>query len=182
MPRDCERVELVLPAAEVLLTRTQLPRGGRRKSGALLGFAVEDETLGDPETNQTTWLGTAGDADVLAVFDRKGLKRWLDALHAHGLGACEVHCETLLLPWQVGTWSLAWNGSEGFVRTGELEGAATDCGDRSMPPLSLRLALDAILNTATGAGKPAALAIYLATVEAAPDIDAWQRELERRPA
>ena len=174
LPRDCGRVELVLPAAEVLLTRTQLPRGGRRKSGAILGFAVEDETLGDPETNQTTWLGAAGDADVLAVVDRKGLKRWLDALHAHGLGSCEVHCETLLLPWQAGAWSLGWNGSEGYLRTGELEGTATDCGDRYTPPLSLRMALDA---TAPAAARPAALALYPVTAEAAPDSDAWQREL-----
>lgn len=116
-------------------------------------------------------LGSVGDLDVLAVVNRNGLKRWLDALKGVGIGAYEVYCETLLLPWAAGEWSLAWDGREGFVRTGELEGAATDCGDQQAPPLSVRLALEA------AATRPAAIALYLTAPDAAPDLEAWQREL-----
>ena len=174
LPRRAERVQLVIPAAQVLITRAQLPRAARRRAGSVLAFAVEDETLGEPETNQASWLGSDGDADVLAVVDKPGLKRWLDALDGIGFSGYEVHCETLLLPRAAGEWSLAWNGREGFVRTGEFEGAATDCGDRRSPPLSLRLALEA---AAARGAQPSSLAVYVIPPDAAPDIEAWQHEL-----
>lgn len=172
LPRAADRVQLIIPAAEVLLTRARLPRGVRRHSDAVLAYAVETETLGEPEANQVTWLGATGDEDALAVINKKSLTQWLEALAGAGLGQCEVCCETLMLPWKDGEWSLAWSGSEGYVRTGAFEGAATDCGDRNAPPLSLRM----MLKAARGA-LPNAIAIYTTAPDAEPDIDAWQREL-----
>lgn len=171
LPQHAERVQLVIPAAQVLITRARLPHAARRGTGSVLAFAVEEETVGEPDANQVIRLGSVGDLDALAVVDRNGLKRWLDALKGIGIGAYEVHCETLLLPWAAGEWSLAWDGREGIVRTGELEGAATDCGDRQSPPLSVRLALEAATT------RPAAVALYLTAPDAAPDLKAWQREL-----
>jgi general secretion pathway protein L len=178
LPQHAERVQLVLPATEVLITRARLPQAARRRAGSVLAFAVEEETLGDPDANQVSWLGSAADSDVLAVADRQGLKVWHDALEAAGIGEYEVHCETLMLPWTAGTWSLAWDGREGFARTGEFEGAATDCGDRESPPLSLRLMLD---EAKARVEAPNAIALYLTVPQgapdAAPDLDAWQRKL-----
>lgn len=178
LPQRAERVQLVLPASEVLITRARLPQAARRRAGSVLAFAVEEETLGEPEANQVSWLGSAAEADVLAVADRQGLKAWHDALGAAGIGNYEVHCETLLLPLTAGEWSLAWDGREGFVRSGEFEGAATDCGDRDSPPLSLRLMLD---EAKARIESPQAIALYVAAPDAAPDvapdIDAWQRGL-----
>ena len=189
LPRHAGRVQLVLPAAQVLITRARLPQAARRNAGSLLAFVVEDRTAGDPEANQVSWLGTRGDDDVLAVVDKAGLARWREALSAVGIDGYEVHAESLLLPWTPGEWSLAWDGDEGFVRSGEFEGAATDCGDRALPPLSLRLMLD----EAAAAGEaPGAIALYTlgypttghpttgpdsAGPGAAPDLDAWSREL-----
>ena len=178
LPQRAERVQLVLPANEVLITRAHLPQSAKRHAGSMLAFAVEEETLGDPDANQVSWLGSAGDADVLAVTDRQGLKAWHDALEAAGIGEYEVQCETLMLPLAAGEWSLAWDGREGFVRTGAFEGAATDCGDRDTPPLSLRLMLDEAkarieapksiaLHPCAGATEP----------DAAPNLDAWQQQL-----
>jgi general secretion pathway protein L len=106
--------------------------------------------------------------------DRSVLQRWSDVLGAVGIRSYEIHSETLLLPWTPGSWSLAWNGHEGFVRNGELEGAATDCGDHATPPLSLRLLLDeAAANNAT----PRSIALYTTAPDAAPDITEWARAL-----
>jgi general secretion pathway protein L len=174
LPRRAGRVQLVLPAAEVLITRTRLPQSARRRSGPILAFAIEEETLREPDASQVSWLGRAGDTDVLAVIDRVGLERWRGALEAAGITAYEVHTETLLLPLAPGEWSLAWHGGEGFVRTGPLEGSATDSGDRGTPPLALRL----LLETAHREGRmPAAIAVYATAPDAAPDLDAWAREL-----
>jgi len=174
LPRRAERVQLVIPAAQVLITRARLPQGARRGPGSVLAFAVEEKTAGEPEANQVSWLGAVGDEEALAVADKEGLERWRHALGAVGIRAYEVHCETLCLPWATGEWSLAWNGSEGFVRTGEFEGAATDCGDRQAPPLSLRLMLEEVQARSAG---PSSIAIYPTSPEAAPDIAAWQSEL-----
>src|ERR1019366_7333917 len=102
LPQRAERVQLVLPAAEVLITRARLPQSARRRAGSVLAYAVEDETVGEPDANQVSWLGSAADSDVLAVADRQGLKAWHDALEAAGIRGYEVHCETLMLPWIAG--------------------------------------------------------------------------------
>ena len=174
LPRRAERIQLVVPAAQVLITRAHVPQEARRRAGSVLAFAVEEQTAGEPNTNQVSWLGTVGDNDVLAVVDKAGLARWRVALDAAGIRGYEVHCETLLLPWATGEWCLAWNGHEGFVRTGEFEGAATDCGDRGAPPLSLRLMLEEA--DAHSAG-PTSIALYTTVPDAAPDIETWTREL-----
>jgi general secretion pathway protein L len=180
LPQRAARIQLVLPAADVLITRANLPHSARRHAGSVLAFAVEEETLGDPEAIQVSWLGSVADDDVLAVADRHGLKAWHDALEAAGIGEYEVHCETLMLPLTAGEWSLAWDGREGFVRTGEIEGAATDCGDRETPPLSLRLMLD---EAKARIEAPKSIVLYLsmtapdAESNATPDPDAWQRKL-----
>ncbi len=178
LPQRAERVQLVLPATEVLITRARLPQAARRRAGSVLAFAVEEETLGDPDANQVSWLGSAAEDDVLAVADRQGLKAWHDALEAAGIGEYEIHCEALMLPLSAGEWSLAWDGREGFVRTGEFEGAATDCGDRESPPLSLRLMFD---EAKARIEAPKSIALYVTAhqlaADAAPDLDAWQRKL-----
>ena len=174
LPRRAERVQLVIPAAQVLITRARIPQGARRRPGSALAFAVEERTAGEPDANQVSWLGAVGDEDALAVADKAGLERWRQALGAVGIRGYEVHCETLLLPWQTGEWSLAWNGSEGFVRSGEFEGTATDCGDRQVPPLSLRLLLEDVQARSAG---PSSIAIHPTSQEAAPELAAWQSEL-----
>lgn len=174
LPRHAERIQLVIPAAEVLITRARVPPAARRRAAALLAFAVEEQTANDPDANQVSWLGKVGDQDVLAIVDKQGLARWRDALAAVGVRGYEVHCETLLLPWEAGEWGLAWNGSEGYVRTGALEGAATDSGERETPPLSLRLMLEAADAHGTG---PNSIAVHTIGAGSAPDVEAWTREL-----
>ena len=174
LPRRADRIQLVVPAAQVLIVRARVPKEARRRAGSALAFAVEEQTAGEPDANHVSWLGTVGDDDVLAIIDKGGLARWRDALAAAGIRGYEVHVETLLLPRVTGEWSLAWSGGEGFVRTGEFEGTATDCGDRETPPLSLRLLLEEAEAHRAG---PASLALYPAESDVVPDIEAWTREL-----
>jgi general secretion pathway protein L len=174
LPQLAERVQFIIPAAQVLITRANLPPAARGRAGAVLAFAVEEETVGEPGSNHVSWLGSAGETAVLAVVDRQGLACWHAALGAAGIHAYEVHCETLLLPWVSGEWSLAWDGREGVVRSGECEGAATDCGDRQSPPLSLRLMLDAAQENQA---PPRSIALYTTAPNVAPDIESWTREL-----
>lgn len=178
LPRGADLVQLVIPAAQVLITRASLPQGARGRAGPVLAFAVEEATAAEPEANQVSWLGAvdekAGDADALAVLDKQGLKRWRDALEAVGLRAYEVHSEILLLPRSNGQWSLAWDGSEGFVRSGEFEGAATDGGDHASPPLALRMMLE---EAELRGARPDAIEVYVTAPGTPPDLKLWEAEL-----
>lgn len=174
IPRHAERVQLIVPASQVLFTRARLPQVARRRAGRALGFAVEDKIASEPESNHVSWLGTSDDSEVLAVMDQLGLKRWLDALDSLGAGCIEVHCETLLLPWTPGEWSLAWNGHDGYVRTGEVEGAATDSGNRDSPPLSLALMLE---EARSCGASPGTIAVFTTAQNVSLDLAAWQRHL-----
>lgn len=174
LPRRAERVQLVIPASQVLITRARVPREARRGPGSVLAFAVEERLAGDPDGSQVSWLGAVGDEDALAVTDKRGLERWRQALADAGIAVDEVHCETLLLPLRAGEWSLAWNGRDGFVRSGEFEGTSTDCGDRESPPLCLRLMLE---EAGARGATPNAIALYATPPDATPDLAAWQREL-----
>jgi general secretion pathway protein L len=174
VPRRADRIQLIVPAADVLITRARVPPAARRSSGSVLAFAIEERTVSDPDANQVSWLGTVGDSEVLAVLERSGLEGWRQALEKVGIRSYEVHSEMLLLPWTAGEWSVAWNGREGFVRTGKLEGAATDAGDRDSPPLSLRLMLE---QAETNVSRPGSLALYTTAEDAVPDVGAWQDSL-----
>ena len=191
LPKNANSVQLIVPAAQVLLTRARLPNAAKRRTGSILAFAVEEEMVREADANQVSWIGSAGDEGVLAVVDKKGLTGCLDALQAAAIRVDEVYCETLLLPWAPGEWSLAWDGCEGFVRTGEFEGGATDCGDHTSPPLSLNLMLK---DAERRGARPASIALYpivpggamafeggvggvMGDTTTAPDIEAWQRVL-----
>ena len=174
LPRRADRIQLIIPAPEVLITRARLPVTARRAAGSVLAFAIEERTASEPDANQVTWLGTVADEDVLAVLDRQGLDRWRKSLEKVGIRSYEVHSEMLLLPWAADEWSVAWNGHEGFVRTGKLEASATDSGDRESPPLSLRLLLE---RAETKGSRPRSLALYTTAADALPEVEAWGNSL-----
>jgi general secretion pathway protein L len=174
LPQGAGHVELVLAASQVLITRVQLPPASGRHAGALLAYAIEEKLASDPDTHQVSRLGRIDADDVLAVVNRPYLESWREALATLGIHVDGVCCETLMLPLQDDAWSLAWNGQEGYVRTGELEGSATDCGDLHSPPLALQLLLE---EARARHAAPAAIALYTATPAAMPDIEAWQQSL-----
>jgi general secretion pathway protein L len=174
VPLGASRIDLVVAAADVLITRVQLPPTARRRAGSTLAYAVEEHTLGDPEAQHVTWLGRDGDDDVLAVVDRGALERCIARLREKHSCPIRVYCETLLLPFVPGVWSMGWNGYEGLVRTGELDGAATDAGDAHTPPLALELMLQ---DAAARGAAPDTLAVYTTSPDAEPQVDAWRQRL-----
>src|SRR5690242_2394969 len=65
LPKNASSAQLIIPAAQVLLTRARLPAAARRQTGSVLAFAVEEEMLREPEANQVSWIGSAGGEDIL---------------------------------------------------------------------------------------------------------------------
>jgi general secretion pathway protein L len=176
VPQRASRVQLVLPAHQVLFCRARLPASSRRRTAAVLAYAIEERLLADPERCGVTRLGDAepGGEDVLTVVDRDALQRWLDALAAAGFDGCEVQSESLLLPLREGAWTVGWNGVDGWVRTGRFEAVVLDAGTRDAPPVGLRLL---VARAARGGTTPGALDVVPVTADAAPDPAAWSAAL-----
>lgn len=181
LPPHAVRIQLILPAPQMLITPARVPQAARRHTGSVLAYAIEDKTLPEPDANQVSWLGKMYGKeneitdDLLAVIDKAALQRWQHALEAAGIRDYEIHCETLMLPYQEGEWSMAWDGQEGYVRSGEFDGAASDCGDHEHAPLSLYL----MLKEAKARDRlPAFIVIYTAPHTEKPDIKKWSHDLD----
>jgi len=174
LPKHAAGTELIIPATDVLLTRTSLPAGLKKPSGQVLAFALEEQTATEPDNNLVIRLGTVEDDVALAVLDKVAMARWHAALGAVGISTYDVYCETLMLPLQDNEWSVFWNGQQGFVRTAQFEGSATDSGNRSTPPVSLSLMLESTRSNATLPGK---ITVYPSSTDAGPDAAQWQLQL-----
>ncbi len=175
--RETTRVQLLVPATQVLLTQATLPAGLKQNNGAALTYAVEELIVGDPEKQQVILLGGGdGEPSLLAVIDKAGYEFWLAALDRIGARDLEVHDEALLLPWRSGEWSISWDGCEGYLRSGERTAAAIDCGDRLAPPLALRLLLAEARDR--GAALPTLVVHAIPDrPDTAPDTEAWSAAL-----
>ena len=174
VPGHAARVQLILPANRVLLTRAQLPAKSRQLTGTVLAFAVEEQLATEPEASSVMPMGSCDGAEVVAVTDGTVLSEYRKILESAGINTYEILCETLLLPLKNGICCLYWVGREGCVRSARLEGFATDTGNRATPPLSLQLRL----NEARTQGEfPAEITVHPAAPDVIPDLEQWQQRL-----
>ena len=143
LPKGHECVAIVASGL-VLNIAVTLPPGGRRRWQAVLPYVAEEFTLADPEENHVVpGLALADGRRMLAVVDKAWLRRIVDAAHNAKLSLRRMVAETFLPALAVDSWTLVWDGSSGFVKTGAASGTVLDTGDVNSPPLALRLSLDA---------------------------------------
>jgi general secretion pathway protein L len=138
-----DRVDVVVPASRVLFTRVNLPPANATKTRQLLPFAIEDKLLANPESIHAI-AGTRelnGETPV-AVVDKTWVNQVMARLLEAKITPQSLVPETTLPPLPSDGWSMVWDGSSGFVRTGEMSGLSLDGGDGDGPPLGLILALD----------------------------------------
>lgn len=142
MPKGHECVAVVA-ANRVLNIAAVLPGGSIRRLQAMLPFVAEEFTLADPDENHVVPGATLADGRrMLSVMDRQWLKRFVAAAQQAGLSLRHMVAETFLPPATADSWTLVWDGSSGFVKTGAASGTALDIGDENSSPLALRLSLD----------------------------------------
>ena len=118
------------PAGDTVLISATLPTRSPRKIVQALPFALEDRLLGDPETLHFAYRVESDGSLSVAVTARDRLRRWEDALAQAGIKPVTLCPATLLVPWALDCWSLAFAEDEVLVRTGNASGFVT--------PLSLR--------------------------------------------
>lgn len=133
--RDCTGI---LAADRVLIFTAPQPPGNKRRWQTALPFIAEEYALADPEDIHAV-PGAASDIDkiTVSVMTKPWLKQIVSATTAAGLPLRRLISESLIPPLQPDSWTLVWNGQNGFLRTSVTTGLALDCGTQQAPPLAL---------------------------------------------
>jgi len=143
LPKGHECVAIVA-ADRVMSIAVTLPPGGRRRWQTVLPYVAEEYTLADPEENHVVpGLAISDGRRMITVMDKSWLTHIVHAAQNARLSLRRMVAETFLPALASDCWTLVWDGSSGFVKTGAVSGTALDIGDANTPPLALRLSLDA---------------------------------------
>jgi len=170
MPK-ADSVQVVVPASVVLLAQVKVPSRNRRKMFQLLPYIVEEKLMYDPDSiHVAAGPQLPGGETVVAVIDKAWMKRVIGALQSAGLPPWRMWPETLMPAVPLGTWTVAWNGREGFVRTGMVSGQSLDGGGAEVPPLGLLLAAQ---EAAEKGSAPRKINLQLAEGSDQPDLESW---------
>lgn len=141
---QCNECVGIVAADRVLLIATTLPAGSRRRWQSVLPFVAEEFTLDDPEDSHVVPGPVLPDGRrMLAVVDRRWLSRIVELARDKQIALRCMVVESLMPVLAADSWTVVWDGSGGFVKTGPASGVALDTGDVNNPPLTLRLCLDA---------------------------------------
>jgi general secretion pathway protein L len=141
---QCNECVGIVAADRVLLIATTLPAGSRRRWQSMLPFVAEEFTLDDPEENHVVPGPVLSDGRrMLAVVDKHWLSRIVELARDNQIALRRMVVESLMPVLAADSWTVVWDGSGGFVKTGPASGVALDTGDANSPPLTLRLCLDA---------------------------------------
>ena len=142
LPKGHGCVAIIAPD-RVLCVSARVPPGSRRRWLATLPFVAEEYTLSDPEENHVMPGPALADGRVmLNVVDKPWLRRVVEACRTASLPLRRMVPETFLPALAPGTWSMVWDGSNGFVRTNAASGMALDNSDADTAPLTLRLLMN----------------------------------------
>lgn len=174
MPR-ADSIQAVVPASVVLLAQVKVPSRNRRKMFQLLPYIVEEKLMYDPDSiHVAAGPQLPGGETVVAVIDKAWMKRVIGMLQSAGLPPWRMWPETLVPAVPLGTWTVVWNGREGFVRTGMVSGQSLDGGSAEVPPLGLLLAAR---EAAAKGGAPRKINLQLAEGSGQPDLESWASRL-----
>jgi len=128
------------PAADTMLTEATIPTRSPRKIAQALPYALEDRVLGEPEALHFAWRPEGDGRLAVAVTNKARFQDWTDRLSRAGLKATSICPTTLLIPWAMDCWSMAFVGPEILVRTGPVSGFVCP-NDSDAPPALLIAAM-----------------------------------------
>jgi general secretion pathway protein L len=173
LPPGAERAMTCVwtPAADTMLTNARLPTKSPRKIMQALPYALEDRLLGDPESLHFAWRPESDGSLSVAVTARTRLQTWMERLTRAKLRPSALCPSTLLVPWAVDSWSLAFVGNEILVRTGPVSGFVCPAAGDQPPALLVAAAQEALKQ----ANPPDVLVVFHAT--SGFPLEAWSKKL-----
>lgn len=124
---NCEVIVFV-PASDVLLAMTTLPKQSRQRLQRAVPYALEEQFIDDVESLHVAIGNQQADGRVYAaVVAKQKIQGWLEALQGLGINPTVMLPENLALPRLNGDWSaLCMPDGICAVRSGEQSGFACD--------------------------------------------------------
>lgn len=139
-------IVLLIPSADVLLTRTLLVTSNTRQLRQALPYALEESLVGEVEDQHFVWQAEDANMLAVAVIDRSRLKAWLQTLKQHKLRAKAILPDVFALPWVASMPTIWQKDGQAWVRTGAYSGF-------SCPAMSLPLLVDSLFEAEEQAPK-----------------------------
>jgi type II secretion system protein L len=139
-------IVLLIPSADVLLTRTLLVTSNTRQLRQALPYALEESLVGEVEDQHFVWQAEDANMLAVAVIDRSRLKTWLQTLKQHKLRAKAILPDVFALPWVASMPTIWQKDGQAWVRTGAYSGF-------SCPAMSLPLLVDSLFEAEEQAPK-----------------------------
>jgi general secretion pathway protein L len=137
-----DQVIAIVASDRVLATAVALPKLKRNKLETALPFVLEDGLLDDvSEVHVIPGMKLADGRTVLYALDKGWLSRFLAACSAAKLRLRRAVPEFCLLPQHGEEWSMAWDGTQGFMAMAGHLGGALDKGSDTRMPALLQLRL-----------------------------------------
>ena len=164
------RCEVVLGGAQCIWHEARLPKGARRDEARLLGYALEDRLLREPDSQHLTVIAreTRNDGVLAAVLvvGRDRLRALVAQLEAIGRQPSAVYAEIETAPASNANWSLSLRDEVILLRH-ESAGEVIDGPlSQALPIVEHALAAARAANRA-----PEAVALHLAPGVNAPPLD-----------
>lgn len=121
---ESDEVVVFVPAGDVLLATTTLPRQSRQRLQRAVPYALEEQFVDDVESLHVALGNQQGDGRVhAAVVAEEKMQAWLEELQGAGISPAVMMPENLALPRVNGDWSaLCMPDGTCTVRSGEQTG------------------------------------------------------------
>ncbi|MBF0371173.1 MAG: type II secretion system protein GspL [Magnetococcales bacterium] len=121
------KVVAVAPGTDLLLTRVRMPKTSRANLEKAVPFQLEEQLASPVEKLHFAVENRSSDGFwPVAVVARELLSGWMTLLKQAGIHPDVMACEPLLVPFEIGSWSVMVTPEMALVRTGEREGFAAD--------------------------------------------------------
>jgi general secretion pathway protein L len=115
-----QRICVLVPASDVLLTDAELPSRSGQKAQQIVPYALEEQLAQDIDSLQFAVGRRVGDSPRIpvAVVSRALLESWLHQLRAAGLEPESVYADSSLVPENPGQAVLVLSGDNVILRAG----------------------------------------------------------------
>lgn len=122
LDRREHQIAFAAPGGDLRLAELALAPEERRHLDASLPFMLEESIAGDIEGLHFARSLPAKDRCAVAIISHQWMEHWGELLGEHALKMPWIP-EPLLLPWNVGQWTLVFEDATVLLRTGEFSGS-----------------------------------------------------------
>ncbi|MBR9729353.1 type II secretion system protein GspL [Shewanella intestini] len=133
-------VDVLVPAASMMLTQVSLPEKGQRQAMKAIPFMLEDSLATNVDEMHVVVGPREGEALNVVAVAHEQMQMWLSWLQDAGLKVKNIVPDCLALPLAQCQWAILNMGREYLVRTGVGAGVSlpTDWADIALPQLTAK--------------------------------------------